>query len=325
MNELALFAGIGGGLLASRLLGWRTVAAVEIDKYCRKVLFQRQREGHLDRFPIWDDIGTFDGRCFHGLVDVVSAGFPCQPFSVAGKRAGESDPRNMWPDTIRVIRQVRPRFCFLENVPGLLVHEYFGTILGDLAESGYDIRWRCLSAAELGAPHYRRRLWILAYSGRSLCTRGIKSKADEVEIEEQNTTQSQRSSAMANPKCRRQQKPQVLCRGKSQSIPGSSSVANTQSQQDRRESESRIQSNTGTGGWWDAEPSMGRVAYGVSDRVGKLRGLGNAQVPIVAATAYRLLTGQPQPTQDAPGSPGTGSRIDEPGTGRPSTPGDRDR
>jgi len=168
VNELALFAGAGGGILGTQLLGLRVVCAVEIDSYCREVLLRRQEEGHLAPFPIWDDIRTFDGKPWRGIVDVVTAGFPCQPFSVAGKQKGETDKRNLWPSTIRIIREVRPRFALLENVRGLLHargadgRPYFGRILGDLAKSGYDAKWRLLSAAEVGAPHRRDRLWIVA-------------------------------------------------------------------------------------------------------------------------------------------------------------------
>jgi len=162
LNELALFAGTGGGLLASDLLGWRTVCAVEIEPYCREVILRRQRDGVLDLFPIWDDVRTFDGRPWSGLVDVVTAGFPCQPFSLAGQRRGEDDDRNLWPETIRILREIRPRYALLENVPGLLVSGYFGRILGDLAEGGFDAEWGVFSAAECGAPHRRERLWILA-------------------------------------------------------------------------------------------------------------------------------------------------------------------
>ena len=166
MNELALFAGIGGGLLGTKLLGWNPICAVEINPYRRRVLLQRQQDGFLGRFPIWDDARTFDGTAWRGRVDVVTAGFPCQPFSVAGRQRGEADERNLWPETIRIIREVGPRFAFLENVPGLLVHPCFGTILGELAESGFGVRWRCLSAAELGAPHRRGRLWIVAHADK---------------------------------------------------------------------------------------------------------------------------------------------------------------
>ena len=100
MNVLELFAGAGGGILGSLLLGHRTVCAVEIDPYCREILMRRQEEGHLPPFPIWDDARTFDGLPWRGVVDIVAGGFPCQPFSSAGKGLAAHDPRNMWPDTI---------------------------------------------------------------------------------------------------------------------------------------------------------------------------------------------------------------------------------
>lgn len=163
LHELALFAGTGGGILGTHLLGWRVVCAVEKEPYFREVLLRRQRDGVLPLFPIWDDIHTFDGRPWRGKVSVVTSGFPCQPFSVAGARRGHEDDRNLWPETIRVIREVGPRYCLLENVPNLLAHGYYGTILGELAESGYRVRWDCIPAAACSAPHRRDRLWIVAH------------------------------------------------------------------------------------------------------------------------------------------------------------------
>lgn len=166
MNELSLFSGAGGGLLGSKLLGWRCVGYVENEDYCQRVIAQRIKDGILDEAPIFGDIRAFIGEgyadSYQGMVDVITAGFPCAPFSVAGKRKGEMDERNMWPHTIEAIRRVKPQFALLENVPSLIVHEYFGKILGELSEGGYDARWKIISAAELGAPHKRDRLWIVA-------------------------------------------------------------------------------------------------------------------------------------------------------------------
>lgn len=162
LNELALFAGAGGGLLASRLLGWRTVCAVENDPYCRNVLVRRQNEGHLEPFPIWDDVQTFDGRPWRGIADVVSGGFPCQDISFAGKGAGIDGPRSgLWSEFARIVRQVEPRFVFVENTAGITARG-LGRVLGDLAEAGYDARWRVLGAYHAGAPHKRDRMWIVA-------------------------------------------------------------------------------------------------------------------------------------------------------------------
>jgi DNA (cytosine-5)-methyltransferase 1 len=168
MRELSLFSGAGGGLLGTHLLGWRPVGYVEIDDYCQRVIAARIRDGILPAAPIFGDVKAFncDGyaAAYSGLVDVVTGGFPCQPFSLAGKRQGAADERNGWPATIECLRVVRPEWALLENVPGLLTSGYFGTILGDLAESGFDCRWRILSAAEVGAPHRRDRLWIVAHN-----------------------------------------------------------------------------------------------------------------------------------------------------------------
>jgi len=166
LNELALFAGAGGGLLATKhLLGWNTICYVEWNEYCVEVIKARIRDGYLDDAPIWDDVQTFDGTPWRGCVDIITAGFPCQPFSGAGDRMAKGDPRNMWPDTIRIIAEVRPQWVLLENVPTLLCgsHGYYGQVLRDLAESGYDAQWRVLSAADVGAPHLRDRLWVVAY------------------------------------------------------------------------------------------------------------------------------------------------------------------
>lgn len=164
---LALFAGSGGGLLGSLLLDWTPVAAIEKNPFRREVLLRRQVDGLLPLFPIWDNVETFDGKPWRGLVDVVTGGFPCQPFSVAGVHKGASDDRNRWPDTIRIIREVRPRFAYLENVANLTSNK-FGTILGDLSESGFRVRWDCVPASSVGACHQRDRLWIVADSGRGL-------------------------------------------------------------------------------------------------------------------------------------------------------------
>ena len=165
MNELSLFSGGGGGLLGTKLLGWRHIGYVEYNEYCQKIIAQRIKDGFLDEAPIFGDVRSFISEGFAasytGMVDVITAGFPCQPFSVAGKRKGEDDERNMWPATIECIRIIRPKHVLLENVAGLLAHEYARQIFGDLAESGYDVRWRCLSASEVGAPHKRDRVWIV--------------------------------------------------------------------------------------------------------------------------------------------------------------------
>jgi len=164
LRELALFAGAGGGILGGTLLGWRTVCAVELEPYPASVLVQRQNDGILPPFPIWDDVCTFNGKPWRGIVDVVSGGFPCQDISAAGKGEGITGERSgLWKEMVRIIGEVRPRYAFVENSP-MLTSRGLGTVLGDLAEMGYDAEWCMLGAHHAGLSHKRERLWILAYS-----------------------------------------------------------------------------------------------------------------------------------------------------------------
>lgn len=162
MHELALFAGAGGGILAGRLLGWRTIAACEIEPYPRAVLLHNQKLGNLPPFPIWDDIRTLDATPFRGRIDIVTGGFPCQDISAAGKGAGITGSRSgLWSEMHRIIREVQPRYAFMENSP-MLTSRGLGRVLGDMAEIGYHAAWCVLGAADCGAPHRRDRIWILA-------------------------------------------------------------------------------------------------------------------------------------------------------------------
>jgi len=164
LRELALFAGAGGGILGGHLLGWRTVCAVEIEDYPRRVLLARQRDGILPRFPIWDDVTTFDGRPWRGRVDVVSGGFPCQDISECGQSRGITGERSgLWSEMARIIREIQPAFAFVENSP-MLPRRGLGTVLGDLAAMGMDARWGVFSACSIGAPHARERLFLLVHS-----------------------------------------------------------------------------------------------------------------------------------------------------------------
>ena len=165
--------------MGGRLLGWRTVCAVEIDAYRRSILLARQRDGILEPFPIWDDIGTFDGRCWRGSVDVVSGGFPCQDISHFGsrsKRLGLNGSRSgLWREMARVIEEVEPAFVLIENstqIRGLGLD----IVLQDLTSMGFDCAWDTFSAREVGAPHQRKRFWCLAYHARRAheCSKGVQ-------------------------------------------------------------------------------------------------------------------------------------------------------
>lgn len=164
MRELALFAGGGGSILAGRLLGWRTVCAVEIDAGARRILLDRQRDGFIERFPIWDDVRTFDGTSWKGRIDIITGGFPCQDISVCGSGKGLNGERSgLWFEMFRIICEVRPSFVFVENSPAI-TSRGLGRILGDLAGLGMHARWGVFRASSIGAAHHRARFYMAAYS-----------------------------------------------------------------------------------------------------------------------------------------------------------------
>ena len=164
----------GGGIIAGHLLGWRTVCAVEIEDYPRRVLLQRQADGLLSRFPIWDDICTFDGKPWRGKIDVISGGFPCQDISAAGKGAGLDGERSgLWGEMARVIHEVQPSFVFVENSP-MLTSRGLGRVLGDLASMGFDANWGVLSASDVRAKHKRDRIWIVAHTNNTKRRRQLR-------------------------------------------------------------------------------------------------------------------------------------------------------
>jgi site-specific DNA-cytosine methylase len=170
LHELSLFSGYGGFSLGLRLAGLniRTVAYVEWAKYPQEIIKARIQDGYLSDAPIFSDISSFRGEQFRGLVDIITGGFPCQPHSVAGLQRGADDERNLWPETLRVIREVAPRYVLLENVPGLLSASsdggrpaYGGTVVGELASLGYSVHWQTIGADDVGASHRRKRWWCI--------------------------------------------------------------------------------------------------------------------------------------------------------------------
>lgn len=164
LRSFHLFAGAGGGILADLLLGHEVIGACEIEKYPRDVLLARQQDGILPSFPIWDDVCTLDGNPWRGTVDILCGGFPCQDISAAGKGAGISGERSgLWKEYARLIGEMRPQFVFAENSP-MLRTRGLGVVLEDLAALGYNARWGVLGARDVGAPHKRDRMWVLAYS-----------------------------------------------------------------------------------------------------------------------------------------------------------------
>jgi DNA (cytosine-5)-methyltransferase 1 len=159
MNELALFAGVGGGIIGTQELGMHTVCAVEVDMLRRCVLVQRQNERVFENpFPVWDDIRTFEGKYWNGRIDIISGGFPCQAFSKAAR--GRNNAMNLWPEMKRVISEVMPSYVFAENVSTAAIEQ----AANDCAAMGYKAEMLSLSASDLGADHIRERYWLLAYT-----------------------------------------------------------------------------------------------------------------------------------------------------------------
>ncbi len=344
MNELSLFSGAGGGLLGSLLLGHRPIGYVEWDDYCQRVIAARIRDGILPDAPIFGDIKTFisDGYAasYTGMVDIITAGFPCQPFSVAGKQKGADDERNMWPFTADVIGIVKPRFLLLENVPG--VRTYLPVVVRDLRRLGYEVsRPLILGADDVGAPHRRKRVWIFAhaiergsqkrrpqnyaevgrcpgdgetsghfgteaeesnrYSSVSVCSRleGFRGQCESRGSEQAGTlgwqdrnvtdSERERSGAGLREDGQEQDGNQFTDRRRETADARSNSrpsIGNAPG--DGRIAESLSWSEK----WPEVAARLCRVDDGVAHRVDRLKALGNGQVPLCVATAFRLLQGE---------------------------------
>jgi len=275
MHELALFAGAGGGILGGKLLGWKTVCAVEIEPYCIERLIQRQNEGILDPFPIWDDIQTFSGIEWKGFVDVVSGGFPCQDISVAGKGAGiEGERSGLWEDMFRVVCEVRPRFIFVENSP-TLTSRGLGRVLGDLASVGYDAEWDVFGAHHIGAPHKRDRIWILAHTNSNRMSKG--------------SSENYRTNETGENEYRDRETNSNITGRTSESLSMPRNVSNSKVVHAQGQLHKQREIKPWGSSWWEVEPRLGRVANGVADRVDRLKAIGNGQVPTVVAYAFKTL------------------------------------
>lgn len=171
---LSLCAGAGGLDLGLHVAvpEYRTVGYVEREAYAAATLVARMEDEAVDRAPVWDDVATFDGRPWRGLVDIIHGGYPCQPFSIAGRKLGDKDPRHLWPHIARIVREVEPSLCFFENVGGHL-RLGFEQVHDDLRSMGYRVKAGLFTAEEVGASHKRERLFILAYREGLVGERGF--------------------------------------------------------------------------------------------------------------------------------------------------------
>jgi DNA (cytosine-5)-methyltransferase 1 len=302
MRFVSLFTGIGGMDLGLERAGHECVAQIENDPWCTKLLTER-----WPNVPKWSDVHDVSGSALPAT-DCLVGGFPCQPFSVAGKREGISDPRWLWPQFARLVDEIRPRYVVVENVPG--VRRAGGPhVVADLTEMGYDTQWGELSAAAFGAPHLRRRFFLVAYpssdelrdepGGRSRESReGTPVPGDDGEegtvadtdspglvwVPTRHGTQGSLDLEPWDDPHRRHTGPRPVA------DPQVFTVGTGLRQDEptriwgRRFSDSYSPSHT-----WTVEPDVGRVADGVPSRVDRLRGLGNAVVPQIAQwVGYQL-------------------------------------
>ena len=288
LTTIDLFSGIGGFALGLEATGYfETTQFVEMDKYCQKILTK-----NFKGVPIHEDVKTYRPK----TTDVVVGGFPCQGFSVAGKRAGTSDDRYLWPEMLRVIREAKPRWVIGENVRGIINIEdgmVFKQVHSDLEAEGFQTKCFVLPAASVNAPHQRYRTFFIGQSmensRRSLQSGGIKQGENADEDGQGDAHQLERSggtreNAMANSNNRYIRQEEEVCTGGNTSKPSSEDVSDTYEQmlegqwQEPQRSQEEF-TDISEPSWWELEPDVGRVAHGISNRAHRLRSLGNAVVP----------------------------------------------
>ena len=277
MNHLDLFSGIGGFSLALERVGFKTIGFCEIDPYCRLLL-----QKHWKGVTIHNDIKKLEAKDISEPVDILTGGFPCQPYSVAGKQKGTDDNRYLWPDMFRIIKEVKPTFVIAENVRGIINIQngmVFETVCSDLEAEGFEVQSFIIPAAGVGAPHKRERVWIVGYSKHN---GSLTSK-----IERRNTETSTRTQEGTNttlePKGTSGSRNNVTMENTRRKLYERPSVGEKNEDETRKEITDQHQRSSSTSwGSWQSEPNVGRVANGVPQRAHRLRGLGNAIVPQIA-------------------------------------------
>jgi DNA (cytosine-5)-methyltransferase 1 len=279
MRHLDLFSGIGGFALAAQWMGWQTVAFCEREKYARRVL-----EQHWPSVPIIDDITQWPSERIG--CDIITGGFPCQPFSCAGLKRGQKDDRYLWPAMLAVIKQERPAWVVGENVFGI-IKMALDQVLSDLEAIGYATRAFVVPACAVDAQHKRNRVWIVAHASST------RARHQSATIEKQ---QSRRGN-----KALRQRDGQMpsnwiepASQTKAEALADSSSIQRQRMRQKSLFGEQDIQRQFGRSSQdqqnrWPSEPALGRVANGIPNRTHRIKGLGNAIVPQVAHQIFQFI------------------------------------
>ncbi len=284
-QHLDLFSGIGGFALAARMNKVQTVAFVEKETYAQKVLRK-----NFAGVPIYDDICNFDGQPFRG-VWLLTGGFPCQPFSLAGKRRGASDDRALWPEMLRVIDEAKPRWVLGENVPGIVSME-LDNVLADLERLNYSAWSLTVPACAVDARHRRDRVWIVAHAtggqddGRKC--RDVSEAEGRGESLNAAADSGRETLAVAdslNGRARTGRQNGAPARNGGEDVPDANGAGREEQRRTLADGEEHEAAQCGNR--WQPEPAICRVANGIPNRVDRLRGLGNAIVPQVAAQLIR--------------------------------------
>jgi len=278
------YAGIELGL-KKVIPNLKTVCYVEIEAFACSNLVAKIEAGKLDAAPIWTDIKTFNGRPFRNRIHIITGGYPCQPFSVAGKRKGTADPRHLWPYIEKIIKETRPIWCFFENVSGHLAIG-FPSVYKSLRLMGYKVEAGLFTAAECGAPHKRERLFILAYSSRKRQLVCRMQSANDNKFSRTGNTCSQNATMCDSNKWPSRpgqpqhewEEPRVVGKCASKRLEGKAGA--------KLQGISNGLARTSEG---QAQSRLGRAANGPSGRVDRLRLLGNGVVPQCAELAFRTL------------------------------------
>lgn len=309
MQTMHLFAGIGGGLLADRILGHDPIIAVEWDRYACQVLRERAADGWFPNLQVWEgDVRLFDPSEYAGRVDCIHAGFPCQDISVVGNQAGvgEETRSGLYREVIRIARILRTKYIYLENVAAI-VSNGLGTVIADLAALGYDIEWLCLRASDCGANHHRDRWW-------GLCTNTNGNKRGASSMGQNSRTDGWDdvggicevfSDTGLHGICQRRQSANVgedvqygsgiQCNGvsgfgiKEGEVLADADITRCERHRNSAKRRKEEYSESCVPSWWQTESDVGRVVNGIPNRIHRLKGLGNAQVPLQAAVAFSIL------------------------------------
>jgi len=291
LRGLSLCSGYGGLELGISIAepGYRTVCFVEREAHAAAALVARMEDKALEQAPVWDDLKSFDGHAWRDRVHILTAGYPCQPFSMAGKRCGKNDPRHLWPEVERIIGEVRPTAVFAENVEGH-IDLGFAEVAASLQKLGYYTKAGLFTAREVGASHRRRRLFLLAYADGERCglyagsDTGGRFDHDQVTVlhggDELGPVLADKCSA-----------------GMVEHVDGDEGAWLASDREELAECEAIFAPGPGELQDWhrllhrrpDLQPAIFRTRDGLADRVERTRGAGNGVCSLAAAFAYRTL------------------------------------